>query len=127
MQIGPLKIERSRLFLLILLVGFILFLLQMNNLQNKLTPLQDQAATARVESTQLNGTQQALETQLAYATSPAAAEQFARGEAHMVKPGDKLVVVVPVPGTEPTPTPDIATSPVERSPIETWMLLLFGN
>lgn len=127
MQIGPFSLDKNRMYFLILLVGFVLFLLQINNLQNKLTPLQSQAATARVEATQLSGTKSALETEMAYATSPAAVEAYARGEAHMVKPGDKLVVVVPVPGTEPTPTPDIASSPIERTPLDTWLLLLFGN
>ncbi len=127
MQIGPFNIERGRLLLLILLVGFILFILQINNLQNKLTPLQEQVATARVESTQLIATQYALQTEIAHATSPAAVEEYARGEAHMVKPGDKLVVVIPVPGTEPTPTPQVVPSDIVRTPLETWLLLLFGN
>jgi cell division protein FtsB len=127
MKIGPFFIEKNRLILIFLLVGFIYFVLQINNLQNKLTPLQNQAATARVQATDLISTQNALVTQIAYATSPAAVEDFARGEAHMIKPGDNPVAIVPIPGDQPTATADPAEVVLEKTPLETWLLLLFGN
>jgi hypothetical protein len=89
--------------------------------------LQKQAATARVQATDLISTQNALQTELAYATSPAAVEEYARGEAHLVKPGDKPVVIVPIPGELPTPTSDPAVEIREKTPFETWLLLIFGN
>lgn len=126
MKIGPFSIERNRLFFLILLIGFIYFILQINALQNKLTPLQNQAATARVQATNLVSTQNALLTKVAFATSPAAVEQFARGEAHMIKPGEKPVVVVPIAGDVTVPTPEMELSPLEKTPLETWLYLIFG-
>lgn len=127
MRIGPFYIEKNRLVLLALLLFFIYFVLQINALQTKLTPLQEQAATAHVQGTNLAKTQESLQTQVAYATSADAVEDYARGEGHMIQPGDKPVIVIPVAGPTPTPT-EIPTAPTKQlSPLETWVYLIFGN
>lgn len=127
MRIGPFYIEKNRFVLLLLLLFFIYFVLQINALQTKLTPLQEQAATARVQGTNLAKTQESLQTQVAYATSADAVEDYARGEGHMIQPGDNPVIVIPIPGPTPSPTVEPIAPPKQLSPLETWIYLIFGN
>lgn len=126
MRIGPFFIERNRIVLLVLLVLFIYFVLQINALQTKLTPLQEQAATARAQGTKLAKTQISLQTQVAYATSDDAVEDYARGEGHMIQPGDNPVIVIPVEGPTVVPTAIPETTQKQLSPLETWIYLIFG-
>jgi hypothetical protein len=85
---------------------------------------------ARLLGTQvraLEGDQASLQTQVAQATSEGMVEEWARGEAKMVGPGEKLVVPIAPAGSQATATP--APSLVERSPTkwDVWWALLFGD
>ena len=81
-------------------------------------------------ATQVNDlklTRIALETQVAYATSDQAVEDWARSEAHLSQPGDQVVIVITpvnntlVPQVVETPTP----RPVQNW--EVWWALFFGE
>lgn len=127
MRIGPFFIDKNRAIFILLLIFFIYFVLQINSLQSKLSPLQDQAATARAQVTNLVSTRVNLETQVAYATSSDAVEAAARGEGHMILPGENPVIVVPVEGPSPTPTIMVEPTQEQLSPLDTWIYLIFGN
>jgi len=127
MRIGPFFIEKNRAIFILLLIFFIYFVLQINALQSKLTPLQDQAATAQVQVNNLNATRVNLQTQVAFATSADAVEAAARGEGHMIQPGENPVIVVPVEGPSPTPTLMLEPTQEQLSPLDTWIYLIFGN
>lgn len=92
-----------------------------------LSRLQNELATVQARSTDVVLTQYALETRVAYATSDAAAQEFARNQAHMAQPGDNVIVPVPVPGYTPppsaTPTPTFAN----LTNWDVWMEYLFGK
>ena len=74
------------------------------------------------EATQLVNTQNALHTQIAFATSDLAVEQWARESGHMVRSGDNPVVpLAPGDATQaPTPAP-VAT----REVIQNWQMWLW--
>jgi cell division protein FtsB len=127
MKIGPLNINLRRVGVFIAIGVFLAMVMNFNSRLEELSRLQSEAATVRAQATAIVVTQYALETQLALATSPAAAEEFARDQARMAQPGDKVFIVMPVPGSTPplapTPTP-ILTSMTKW---DVWMILIFGR
>jgi cell division protein FtsB len=76
---------------------------------------------------QLELTKQALVTQIAYATSDVAVEEWAREQGHLVRPGD--IPIVPLMEPDLTPTPPINPTPIRPSIAnwEVWQALFFGE
>ncbi len=85
--------------------------------------------TSREEISQLvldkQQTRDALATQIAYATSPAAAAEWAY-QNHMARPGDQMVVPVQVSPVTPTPTLQPVVTVTQTSNLDSWKLLIFG-
>jgi hypothetical protein len=112
-----------------ILVGlFILVVLVMdfNQRLEGLNRLSTQVATVRVEGTAVLQTQNALITEIAYATSDKAAEDYARGIG-MARTGENPIQ--PVPAGTPTPTP-VPAPPLPSPQLENWQIwlgLFFGN
>lgn len=79
------------------------------------------------EVAELRITEQALETQIAYANSDAAVEKWAREEAFMARPGDEPIIMLPDPTYTPQPTIVPEPTPVVVSNWEVWGLLFFGD
>ena len=75
----------------------------------------------------LTGTLQALDTQVAYATSDVAVEDWARQEGHMVKSGD--VLIVPIQPESVTPMTYLTPVPTAQSVSnwDIWWALFFGK
>ena len=92
-----------------------------------LARLQNRKATVAAQATGIMVTQAALQTQVAWATSPAAVDAYANGGAHLAKPGDHVVVVLPVPGATPPPTPIPTPVVNDSNPWDIWMSFIFGN
>ena len=112
-----------------ILVGlFILVVLVMdfNQRLEGLNRLSTQVATVRVEGTAVLQTQNALITEIAYATSDKAAEDYARGIG-MARTGENPIQPVPA----GTPTPTLMPAPPQPTPqLENWQIwlgLFFGN
>ncbi len=113
-----------------ILVGlFILVVLVMdfNQRLEKLNRLSTQVATVRVEGTAVIQTKNAFLTEIAYATSDQAVEQYAY-ENGMVRTGEIPVQLVPA----GTPTPTSIPLPTQPPPprLENWQIwweLFFGN
>jgi hypothetical protein len=127
MKIGPLAIHLRRLGVFIGIGVVLVLVMNFNTRLGELTRLQNQEATVQTQATGVMVTQEALQTQIAVATSPAAVDAYARGEAHMANPGDHVLVPISIPGATPPPTP-IPTPVVNAlSPWEVWMLFVFGK
>ena len=88
---------------------------------NRLTA-EKEAVSARLVDKLL--TKAALETQIAYATSEAAVEDWAYGN-HMKHSGDISVVPVEVSPITPTPTPRPVVVATQVSNLERWLSLFF--
>jgi hypothetical protein len=109
------------IFILILLV------IEFNTRLEELNRLNDQRDEVRTEATQAMQTQIALQTQVAYAGSTAAVEEWARTEGHYIQEGDQAVIPIGQPGSEPViaETPPPAPTPMKNW--EEWWNLFFGE
>ena len=127
MKIGPLQIDFRRLGIFFIIALVLVLVMNFSSRLGDLAHLQNIAATVHVQATGVIQTQSVLQTQVAQATSPAAVDEFARNEAHMGKPGDKAIVVLPVPGTTPEPSPTPTPAVNDLSPLDVWRLFIFGK
>ncbi|MBA4383789.1 MAG: hypothetical protein C0410_03570, partial [Anaerolinea sp.] len=81
-------------------VAIVLFFLVMdlNNRLNELSRLSAQQEKASTVIAVLQNTLSALDTQVAYANSEGAVEDWAYEEGHMTRPGENLVIPLSPPG-----------------------------
>jgi len=126
MKLGSLF--KSRQLGIFIAIGVVLMMVMSFNARlGDLARLQNRKATVAAEATGVMVTQVALQTQQAWATSPAAVASYAQGEAHLAKSGDHVVIVLPVPGATPPPTPIPTTVVNDSNPWDIWMSFIFGN
>lgn len=103
----------------------VLFVIEFNSRLEELNRLNEQRDEMRGSATQAVQTQVALQTQVAYAASTDAVEDWARTDGHYLQEGDQPVIPVSVPGVEPVivATPLPAATPVQNW--EIWWMLFF--
>ena len=80
-----------------------------------------------VQATRAIQTQVALQTQVAYAGSDQAVQDWARSEGHYVQPGDQLVVPVAEPGGTPSAPQSPTPVPTPAPNWQVWWNLFFGE
>jgi cell division protein FtsB len=105
----------------------ILLLMDFNQRMVLLLKLRGQEEQLATEYTQLQATQLALQTEIAYADSVEAVERWAREQAGMIQEGDTPIILLPPEGITPTST---VPQPTQAEPIENWEVwqeLFFGN
>jgi hypothetical protein len=121
----PINLRRVVIAIGILVLVFIV--LEFNRRLEELNMLNAQRTLVQMQATQAVQTQLALQTQVAYAGSSAAVEEWARTDGHYIQDGDLPVVPLGQPGAPPiqasTPTP-IPARPVNW---EVWWDLFFGK
>jgi len=115
---------------LVAVVVFVIAFFLMMDLFGRLTELSrlgSQRDDMVTEVFSLTGTLQALDTQVAYATSAVAVEDWARQEGHMVKSGD--VLIVPIQPESATPMTYLTPAPTTQrvSNWDIWWALFFGK
>jgi cell division protein FtsB len=112
--------RNSRYFILIVGVGIlVLLVLGFNNRITMLRRLEEEASEVSTDVEMLERTHTVLETQIAYATSAAAVEEWAYEEARMIREGDHLIA--PISPQESTPKPSILEMPEVQS-LENWQI-----
>src|SRR5512142_2217370 len=103
----PINPRRVAVFAGILIL--VLMVMDFNARLEELNLLKKHAQVLSTQATQVMQTQAAVQTQVAYAGSDQAVQDWARGEGHLVQPQDQPVIPVGQPGTAPlqatTPTP----------------------
>lgn len=121
----PINLRRVLVLIGILMLVFIV--LEFNRRLEELNMLNKQNQVIQTQATQAIQTQFALQTQVAYAGSTAAVEEWARTDGHYIKDGDLPVVPVGQPGAAPveasTPTP----APTRLANWKVWWNLFFGE
>ena len=121
----PIHVRRVLVLIGILVLVFIV--LEFNRRLEELNMLNRQNRIIQTQATQAVETQLALQTQVAYAGSDAAVEEWARTDGHYIQDGDLPVVPVGQPGAPPieasTPTP----VPTRVPNWEVWWDLFFGE
>ena len=114
---------------LIVVVGVGMLIPVMLNLNSRLGEyyrLSSERDTMQTRVAELSSTHTALQTQVAYAKSDQAAEDYAR-DAHMIREGEKLVIPL-TPVGNPTPTPASAEeTPPPPLNWEVWWTLFFAK
>ena len=121
----PINVRRVAVMIGIFTLVFIV--LEFNRRLEELNMLNKQHEVVMTQATQAVQTQLALQTQVAYAGSTAAVEEWARTDGHYIKDGDLPVVPIGQPGYSPiessTPTP----APTQMAKWEVWWNLFFGE
>ena len=122
-----LPINARRVAVMIGIFALVFIVLEFNRRLEELNMLNKQHELAQTQATQAVQTQLALQTQVAYAGSTAAVEEWARTDGHYIQDGDLPVVPVGQPGASPiesnTPTP----APTQMAKWEVWWNLFFGE
>ncbi len=121
----PISPRRIILFAGILVL--MLMVIDFNARLEELNLLRKHEQGVSTQATQAVQTQVALQTQVAYAGSDQAVEDWARGEGHYVQPGDQLVVPVGGPGTAPSAAESATPQPTPVPNWQVWWNLFFGE
>ena len=121
----PINPRRVVVFVGILVL--VLMVMDFNSRLEELDRLKKQAGVVSVQATQAVQTQMALETQVAYAGSDQAVQDWARGEGHYVMPDDQPVVPVGQPGTAPIEPAQPTPTPTQMANWQVWWNLFFGD
>ena len=113
--------------LVIGLVVLTLLVMDFNNRMAGLRRLSDKREDVAIEATDLMHTQVYLETQIAYATSEAAVNEWAYEEGHMVREGENLVIPLEYPGFTPKVTIIPTATPEPESNLQIWFSLFLES
>ena len=113
----PINLRRVAVFLGVFML--IVVVIEFNSRLEELNRLNDQRDEIRAIATQSIQTQMALQTQVAFAGSTAAVDEWARTEGHLVTEGDQPVIPVSQPGSAPV----IVNTPVPiPTPMQNWQV-----
>ena len=122
-----LPINVRRVLVLIGILALVFLVLEFNRRLEELKMLNRQNQLIQTQATQAIQTQFALQTEVAYAGSNTAVEEWARTDGHYIQDGDLPVVPVGQPGAPPveasTPTP----VPSQPANWQVWWDLFFGE
>lgn len=121
----PINPRRVAIFAGILVL--FLMVIDFNARLQELNLLKAHASVLGAQATEAVQTQVALQTQVAYAGSDQAVEDWARGEGHYVQPEDQPVVPIGQPGTASIQAVEPAPTPTPMSNWQVWWNLFFGQ
>ena len=121
----PINVRRIAVLIGILMLVFVV--LEFNRRLEELQMLNEQNQLVQAQATQAIQTQAALQTQVAYAGSNTAVEEWARTDGHYIQDGDLPIVPIGEPGAAPVKasTPIPTSTPPENW--EVWWNLFFDK
>jgi len=121
----PINVRRVLVVIGIFILVFVV--LEFNRRLEELNLLDDQHRLMSGQATQAIQTQQYLQTQVGFAGSTAAVEEWARTDGHYIKNGDFPFVPVAEPGTAPLELTTPIPPPTPMQKWEVWRDLFFGE
>ncbi len=121
----PFNIKKVGLTVAAVILFFLV--LDLNNRLNELSRLSEQENKALTVVAELQTTLDFLETQVAFANSEGAVEQWAYNEGHMARPGEKLVIPLSPAGTTQQPVFETTPFPTQVPNWQIWLALLSGK
>ncbi len=121
----PISVRRVAVMIGILVLVFIV--LEFNRRLEELNMLDAQNKLVQTQATQAIQTRMALQTQVAYATSNVAVEEWARTDGHYIQDGDLPVVPIGEPGSAPSEASTPIPAPTPMQNWEVWWNLFFGK
>lgn len=105
----------------------ILVVIEFNTRLEELNRLNDQRDEVRAIATHALQTQISLNTQVAYAGSTEAVNEWARTEGHYIQEGEQPVIPIGKPGSEPVIVTAPLPIPTPMKNWEIWWNLFFGE
>ncbi len=120
-------INPRRVLVLAGILVLMLLVIDFNARLEELDLLRKHEVVISAQATQAVQTQIALQTQVGYAGSNQAVEDWARGEGHYVQPGDQLVIPVGEPGGPPSEVSSPTPVPTPVPNWQVWWNLFFGE
>ena len=117
----------KRVLIVVGVLILVLLMMDFNTRMGDLSRLKAQRDKLSTQEAQYGQTEQFLDTQIAYATSDLAVQDYARNDGKMVQPGDNLIVPFPPQGSTPQPTPIVTTVPTVVENWQRWIALFFGQ
>ncbi len=120
-------INPRRIFIFVGILVLILMVMDFNARLEELDRLKKQSNVVSVQVTQGMQTQVALQTEVAYATSDQAVQDWAYSEGHYIQPGDQPVAPVGQPGVPPIVSVEPTPIPTPMPNWQVWLNLFFGN
>lgn len=117
---------RNILFVLSMFLVVVL-LMDFSRRMDELDRLTTQLESVQAQATAVMETQVGLMTQVAYATSDAAVEEWAYEDGKWVRSGESLVEIVPAGNAAPTAEPTTVTQPGKQPNWRIWWELFFGD
>lgn len=125
--IRNIKIDKNKALYTGGLVILVFIMMTLFGRISELARLVNQRNAVNTEIANLEKTHVYLQTQIAYATSVKAVEDYAREEGHMALPGDKIIVPLPPPGETPQPK-TVPVPTLEKHPAwQIWWVLFFDQ
>jgi len=109
------------------LVVLTLLVMDFNNRMAGQRRLSDKKEDVVIEATELRQTQVYLETQIAFASSDAAVQEWAYEEGHMVREGENLVIPLEYPGFTPKVTVIPTATPAPETNFQIWLSLFLES
>jgi hypothetical protein len=120
-------INLRRVAVVIGIVALVFIVLEFNRRLEELNMLNRQNQVVQTQATQAIQTQLALQTQVGYAGSNAAVEEWARTDGHYIKDGDLPVVPLSQPGSPPIEANTQTPVPTQPAKWQVWWDLFFGE
>jgi len=117
---------RRYAYLAIGLIVLTLLVMDFNRRMTHLRNLEAEREVVKADLVTVLEQRRLLESQIEYARSEKSVEEHARVDAHMLKPGDTAVILVPGAGSDAQTAPPAVILPSEKSNPEKWLWLLTG-
>ncbi|HUH96105.1 MAG TPA: hypothetical protein VLZ89_02025 [Anaerolineales bacterium] len=122
-----LSINLRRIAVFAVIFILVLVIIDFNNRLEELDRLQKQDSILQAVATQELQTHTALQTQVGYATSDQAVQDWARQYGHYIQPGDQAVIPVGSAGGAPAQQTEATPSPTLMPNWQIWWNLFFGS
>src|SRR5574338_1638384 len=122
-----LPIHLRRVLIIAAVIVLVLMVADFNRRLEVLNSLNKQAAVRQAQATQAVQTHSALETQVAFAGSTEAVNDWARTEGHYIQEGDQPVVPVGQPGSTPLVSVEPTPTPTPLANWQVWWNLVFSE
>ncbi len=122
-----LPFNARRVATIIGIIALVFIVLEFNRRLEELKLLDKQYELVQAQATQAVQTQMALKTQVAYAGSDSAVEEWARTDGHYIQEGDLPVVPLGQPGVAPVQLSTPVPTATPMTNMQIWWDLFFGE
>lgn len=122
-----LPFNARRVATIIGVIALVFIVLEFNRRLEEMNLLNKQYELVQQQATQAVQTQAVLQTQLAFAASDGAVEEWARTDGHYVQEGDLPIVPIGQPGAAPIELRTPVPAPTQMTNVQTWWDLFFGE